>query len=157
MKFETSLLRRGVAAAGLLAGLMLGTGAALAQVTPPVPTTQTPAAGAPNAGPGGFAERCKADPQKCAEFKQRMEERKAACAQGPDACKAWEKQEHAKMKAWCSASPENGQTCAEMKQKREEHRAACKADPNAPHCHHKMPPADGTPVPPPTAPNASVQ
>lgn len=151
MNIQTQGLRRSVAVAGLLAGLLFGAGGVMAQTD-----------AATQAGPGPevrqkMAERCKADPQKCEAMKKRIEERKAACEKDPEACKKQREEHRAKMeehrkavKAECEKDPE---AC---KQKREEMRKKfeekCKADPQKceemKHKHRPMR-TDDKPVPPP--------
>ncbi|MFZ2629102.1 MAG: hypothetical protein WAX67_09490 [Rugosibacter sp.] len=74
-------------------------------------------------------QRCDANPEKCAEMKERMkkehEEIKAACAKEPARCKEI-RQEH--RQKWCADNPEQ---CAKIKARREEMQKQCAADPKA--------------------------
>lgn len=155
MNIQTRGMRRSVAVAGLLAGLVFGAGGVMAQAD----TNANPMPG-PDKRPTMEA-RCKADPQKCEAFKQRMEERrkemKAQCEKDPQVCQQKREEHRARkaerrkeMQAQCEKDP------VACEQKREEMRkrfeAKCKADPQKceemKHKHRPMR-TDDKPVPPP--------
>ncbi len=74
-------------------------------------------------------QRCAANPEKCAEMKERMkkehEEIRAACAKEPARCKEIRQAHREKL---CTENPEQ---CAKMKAHREEMKKQCDADPKA--------------------------
>jgi hypothetical protein len=78
-------------------------------------------------------QHCDANPEKCAEMKERMkkehEEIKAACAKEPARCKEI-RREHREQRRekMCAENPER---CAKMKAHREEMQKQCAADPKA--------------------------
>lgn len=78
-------------------------------------------------------KRCDAEPQKCAEMKERMakerEEVRAACEKEPARCKEIRQAHREKMREQLCA--ENPEQCAKMKARREEMQKQCAADPKA--------------------------
>lgn len=78
-------------------------------------------------------KHCDADPQKCAEMKERMakdrEEVRAACEKEPARCKEIRREHREKMREnWCAENPDQ---CAKMKARRAEMQKQCAADPKA--------------------------
>ena len=69
-------------------------------------------------------EWCKANPERCAQARAKIEERRKECQADPEKCKAERK---AKAGEWCKAHPEK---CKEMQAKRKQ----CEANPaDCPH------------------------
>ena len=64
MNIQMQGIRRTIAMTGMLAGLLLGAGSVLAQAEGAPPPKPSPEARQK------FEERCKADPQKCEEWKK---------------------------------------------------------------------------------------
>ncbi|MBI5861264.1 MAG: hypothetical protein HZB64_03655 [Rhodocyclales bacterium] len=118
----------------LFVALMLAAGVSLAYAEPPA-----------GSGPGMQREEmrermqkhCAANPEKCAEMKERMkkehEEVRAACEKDPAHCKEIRQEHREKMREKMCA--EHPQECAEMKARHEEMKKQCAADPKA--CEEK--------------------
>jgi hypothetical protein len=78
-------------------------------------------------------KHCDADPQKCAEIKERMKkahaEVRAACEKEPARCKEIRQEHREKMREQMCA--ENPEQCAKMKARHEAMQKQCAADPKA--------------------------
>ncbi|AJP48404.1 hypothetical protein PG1C_07905 [Rugosibacter aromaticivorans] len=78
-------------------------------------------------------KHCEANPQKCAEMKERMkkehEEVRAACEKEPARCKEIRQEHREKMREKLCA--ENPEQCAKMKARHEAMQKQCAADPKA--------------------------
>lgn len=107
-------------------------GMATAQAADPAEAIQTP-----GMHRGEMREEmkkhCEANPQKCAEMKERMkkehEEVRAACKKEPARCKEIRQEHRQKMREkMCTENPEQ---CAKMKARHEEMQKQCAADPKA--------------------------
>ena len=95
------------------AGLLLGTGLALAEDAAPPPPVRGPAFCKENPGKCEEARAeheafCKENPEKCEQMKQKRAERREFCKQNPEKCeeqRAAMKQRRAEMRAQCEADP----------------------------------------------------
>lgn len=75
----------------------------------------------PSGAGGAAGSRCQANPDKCAEFKQKMQEK---CAANPERCERM-KQRRQEMKAKCAADPKGcEEKKAQMRERRQARRAA---------------------------------